>query len=844
MISHIDPPKTTLASLIFFLAVTIGMGAPILVRAAKNPVDQVTDGSSQEQIRIRQVNFLKSYVKRYPSNFQVWEALAKAQENAKQIIQAMETWQYIGENFNRKLEAVVHQARILWKNHQPEKALSILLSNQGTATIEDSSFWEILGNLSWELEQTEHSLLAYRTLWKSGSTNALVPERLIHLTRNMGKAEESIAIGEEAYHRLNEPRWLLLAMDVSNQAGLLIHLKRLLKKAMSNESQFQNLEMYWLMRAQLEIRLGRPKMATKYYQQALSLNPKSTIAKEGILWNLIGQNDKQSLESYIKMWREDASENSLLWGVYAIALTTVGKNKEALPWLKRKSRSSPDDYLWLLTYADALNRSGYADKAWQQRKYALFELRSRFNEVKNKPDKELKDLLRPEYLALVRDLEGANAEVSTLKKLLAKGYDDPLVQELLVAAYLSQKNYSSARYWLLQNHIARQNTPTWQRLTLAIAENDRAAAEHILKNESDKLSELNKMETLKRLNRNEEALMLTYNLLESHKEQSALQAYLFQSRDELAVKSSKQIAGGFDYRSLGDVNFAESRARINSPYLRGILAIELRNTVLDSSRSDLILPAHNELDIAAEFKHPLREGTFQANFGGNLREDKSLPYGTFRINQDITNTVKANLRLSVNEMSHETGAFRALGAKDTILLGLSTQLTQQTIFNLEIDGHRYSTREGSTLGKGYKLQSVLGTSLLAGNLNWQVRLQGAWESNNLASALPSELNGLLGASREEVVTLVPKYFGTMGAGTVLRYGPSDQGIVRRPFLLIDAWSGWVWPADAMGYNGRVFVGTSLFGPDMLSLGAFYSNIQGGRTNQPFTGVGLQYSIRF
>ena len=37
------------------------------------------------------VNFLKSYVKRYPDNQQAWEALAKTQENAGQLTDAMET---------------------------------------------------------------------------------------------------------------------------------------------------------------------------------------------------------------------------------------------------------------------------------------------------------------------------------------------------------------------------------------------------------------------------------------------------------------------------------------------------------------------------------------------------------------------------------------------------------------------------------------------------------------------------------------------------------------------------------------------------------------------------------
>jgi len=566
------------------------------------------------------VKFLESYLKRYPNNSQVWEALAKTQENAGQLTEAITTWQLIGTNFNRRPETLAHQARLMWKNGQSEKAFSALLSNKNNVTEKDLPFWEVFSELSWELKRPEHSVAAYNILWKSGSTSAIVAERLIQLTRDMGKAEESIAVGEEAYRRLNESRWLLLSMDAANQAGLSDQLKRLLKKARSNESQFLKSEMYWLMRAQLNIHESEPQTALKEYGQALKVNPASATAKEGILWNLIGQGDKRSLQSHIKTWRAEVSKNPSLWGVYGVALVKVGQSKEALPWFERKSRTSPDDYLWLLTYADALSKSGHVDKAWNLRKYVLFNLRSRLNELGRAPGKKIKELLRPEYLALIRDLEGTNADVTVLKKLLAKGYDDPVVQELLVAAYLSQENYPAARYWLMQEHISRQNSPTWQRLALALGENDLATVANILENENDSLSEFNKMESLKRLGRNEEALASTYKLLETHKQPSSLQASLFNLRDELVAKTSRQVAGSVDYRTLGNINFIEGRARLNIPYLRGVLTTELKDIRLNSTDPNINLPVNNEVDIAAEYKHPLRQGIFQANVGGNLRE--------------------------------------------------------------------------------------------------------------------------------------------------------------------------------------------------------------------------------
>ncbi|HJT51564.1 MAG TPA: tetratricopeptide repeat protein, partial [Nitrosospira sp.] len=790
------------------------------------------------------VNFLKSYVKRYPDEVSAWEVLAKTQESAGQLTGAIATWRLIGARFDRLAEAVGHEAELTWKNGHPEKALSTLLSNKNKAAPKDTYFWEVLGKLSWELKRPEHGLTAYRILWDSGKGDALVAERLIQATRDMGRPEESIAVGKEAYNRFGQPRWLLLSMDVANQAGLSDELKRLFKVAKSKESEFVKTEMYWLMQAELNTRESRPDIAIKDYSEALKVNPASATAKEGILWNLIGKNDKPALRSYIKTLQSEASKNPSLWGPYGTALAKVGENKEALPWFERKAQISPDDYLWLLSYADVMSKAGHTDAAWRLRKHVLFSLRSRLNEIEKTSEKKIKELLRPEYLNLLRDMEGANTDVTILKKFLAKGYDHPSVHELLMAAYLSQENYPAARYWLLQEHIARQDTPAWQRLSLALGENDLATAEQILESENDRLSDFNKMETLKRLDRNEEALSLTYKLLESYKAQPAVQSSLFNVRDELIVKTSKQVTGGFDYKTLGNINFTESRARFSVPYRRGVLATEVKHTYLNSTDPNIILPANNEVDIAAEYKHPFRQGTVQMNVGGNIRAVDSLVYGGARVSQDISSRVKANLRVGVNELSHETGALRALGKKDTLLLGVSTQLSQQTFLNVDIDGHRYSTREGNTLGRGYKVQAVLGHSLLRGIQDWQVRLQGSVEQNDLTRGLPSDLVGVLNPTLPGVETLIPREFALMGMGTSFRYGATDQGVVRRPFVLGDAWTGYVWPANDLGYNGRLSMAVSLFGPDILSAGAFYSNVQGGRTNQAYAGIGMQYSIRF
>jgi len=790
------------------------------------------------------LSFLDSYLQRDSDNIQAWKALAKTQENAGRLSLAMATWQHIGSYFDRPLEAVIHQAQLMWKNHQAEKAFDLLLKHHEQVTNEEMHFWEFFGELSWHLERHDYALIAYNSLWDSDAADVLVAERLIQLMRDLDKPEKSIDISIVAYSHFNQPRWLLLAMDVANQIGSLAELKRLMKIASSNEQEFQDSEMYWLLRAQLDVSQNKPEIAVKHYQQALIVNPASISAKAGILWILIDQNDKESLQSYTKAWNQDAFENASLWGAYGLALAKIGQNQAALPWLKRQSQVSSNDYLWSLTYADILNKAGHADKSWRLRKHVLVNLRSHFNKAEKFSDKDIKKFLYPQYLALVREMKGGNTEAHILRNFLEKGYSDPDVRELLVAAYLSQENYSAARYWMLKNHIDRLKTPAWQRLTLALKENNVATVEHILENESDNLTKFNKIEVLKHLNRDKEALALTYELLDSHNGQSSLQIPLYNSRDELVAKLSRQIAGAIDYKSFGGINFTESQVRLSAPYLRGRLATELKHTLLDSSRSDITLPVENEVDILTKFEQPLRDGKFHANLGGNFRSDESLAYGAVKFSQSVTNNMHASLRLGVNEISYESGALRSLGAKDTILLSLSSQLTRQTHLQFDIDGHRYLTRQGSTLGKGYKMQGILGSSLLTGAQDWQVRLQGTWESNDLKQNLPSELKGLFGPSASSVETLILPNFGTLGMGTTFRYGPHDQGILRRPFIHGDVWAGWVWPANVVGYNSRAAMGISLFGSDILSVGGFYSNVQGGRAGQAFSGVNFQYSVGF
>lgn len=794
------------------------------------------------------VAFLKNYLNRYPNELQGWEALAKSQENAGLFAQAIATWTQIGEQFHQPMLAAIHQAELLRRSGQPDVGFALLLPYQAQAGVNNAQFWLLFADLSWELKHIDKALAAYQLLWQSGAGNELAAERLIQLYRDKAQPQDAVKTAQEAYQCFHQPRWLLLAMDAASQFALWDEVRDMLQKAEADKASFETQEMYWLLRAQLHNHDHQPQQAMTDYQQALTVNSKSAVSKEGALWTLLDQQDNQRLASFLQLWQQDAVTTPSLWGVYGLGLSKLGQDEQALPWFKRKAENNRDDYLWLLSYADVLTKTGRVDEAFRIRQYVLFNLRAQYQDYSQNDNLEptlSAKLLQPAYLALIRDMEGAEAEETIMRKFSKKGLDDPTIREMAIASYLSQENFEAARFWLLRAHAERQQMPVWQRLAVALSSNDQATAEAILIAEGDSLTPIDRVETLKKLNRPDEAVTVLDNYLQSADFFGLTQPGLYQYRNDLALQQSPQLDLAVDFLSLGVLDINQSQARFSWPLSQKGVAFQFRHNHLNSSDNTLILPANDEIDLSVEGKYTLPKNyQIQLNVGGNLQDQQSLVYGSVSVTSKLTDFIDANVRVGFNEISTETGFFRALGAKDKVSLVLSSQLTPQSFLQVGIDGHRYLTRQGSVLGEGYRVNGILGYTLLKAAPTWQVRLQGSLESNHLKDKLPNELKPALPSDYATVETVVSRDYSTLGVGTSFRYDLSEQAIPRQPYFLADGWIGWAWPSNVLAYNGRVGLGMSFFKADVLSVGAFYGNVQGGKANEAYTGIGIQYSMRF
>ena len=451
------------------------------------------------------LEFLQKYLTAHPHEQAAWERLAQAQERQGLLKAASATLDQVRGRFGASPATALHHAGLLMRQGEPEAAFAVIRGARSVTSEQNLAFWQFYGNLAWDLQRPEDAVVAYRTLWQAGHGAILTAERLALSFARTNQPTLAIATAEQGYRRFREPRLMFLALETATQRADWQRLTHLLNIAAQDEDLFGKSERYWLLKAHSESHAGRKSAALAFYHRALEVNPTSKSARVGWLWLAIDAGDKQDLPTRLHDWRSEAAKESEYWGPYAAALLALNRPKEALPWFERQARVKPNDYLWLLTYADALQRSGQVTAAWQLRRHVLVQIRREGLPSRRGAGGTQGELaLQRAYATLVNDFSGADAGGKAIQALLADGPNDPKVREMLVAYQLSHENYGAARYWLLRAHSERQATPAWQQLAVAFADDDLQTVERLLDEQT--LTPNDRIQALRRLGRDEQAL--------------------------------------------------------------------------------------------------------------------------------------------------------------------------------------------------------------------------------------------------------------------------------------------------------------------------------------------------
>lgn len=688
-------------------------------------------------------------------------------------------------------------------------------------------------------EAPSAELAAARAAWEGGSTDALVAERLIGLLKQNGQPGQAIVVGEQAYQRLGDARWLVLAMDTALGASLPQELRRLLGVARRDEGKFAGLESYWLFHAYVASEDRDRPAARAAYDRALAINPSSVATRTQILWFEIDGNETEGLDRHLQQWQGDAESEPAFWTPYAVGLVKVNRPDESIPWYTRQVGAKPDEILWQLSYAYVLAEAGRPAEAQGLRRGILQRLNGNPGVVDRLPAADRRSLMLA-HASMARDFEGPTAADRVLQDMLARGYRDADVYGQLVASRLAAQDPDNAHRWLMRAEAEGIALLAYQILGIAVGLNDRPMAAKLLQTRGEELSVTDRVAALRLDRRPEEALTLVDASLPQASEETGKQ--LRQQRYEIITDQARRVEVGYERRNISDLDIDRAELSGSQPMPWGRTTVRLAHNALRSDAGSPNLTfSRDEADLSVMAELEAAGDPIRVTLGTNQRSDVSFNYGRAEWIHDVGGSVRTRVEAAVNALTEESAALRAVGMKDKLSFGLSGKPSPMTYARVELASQRFHTRKGDALGHGWHGEGELGATLRQGSPVWQVRLSGGADRNRLAASLPAELLGTTLSPFSTVESLIPRRFSTLGVGSTLRIGQA-----RSVNGFIDVWVGRQWPSRELAYSLRTAAALPVLSVGEFKLEVSYSNVQNGITGagKSYRGVALRYRHDF
>ena len=228
-----------------------------------------------------------------------------------------------------------------------------------------------------------------------------------------------------------------------------------------------------------------------------------------------------------------------------------------------------------------------------------------------------------------------------------------------------------------------------------------------------------------------------------------------------------------------------------------------------------------------------------------LREDRDLYGIKTGLSYQLMEGWSANIEAAYNELSEESAAFRLMGARDRITLGLNGGLTKRDYFSIKLHGRNYKTRYGAYLGAGFGADISAGYRVKFANPAININLHGIVSESDLVAQLPTEMQTVVTANGN-IQNVLSDTYKEIGMNFKVYDGEFRPfGFVEKRFhyyfntgvFFTEPWAG-------TGVLVEAGIGARLFSHDDLSLMGRYIDSQGGVNTESTQSIELRYSLRF
>ena len=804
----------------------------------KERLQQIAIYKRQGQLKLAQT-MLKKYLSLNQNDKKNWFQLAMLYENQNDYKAAIQVWHKIEILFPDDADAKNRQIKLHWyyQNHNKAYALATTLDNN-LDNISNIDLLKILMELGWRNQDTDLLYNASKNLIKYDNKNEAAYKWLLSIADEKHDAEQAVALAETAWKNTGKTIYLYLALNTSVKENNTRLANYLITLALQSDISHREMSDYVQIKAELEDKNQNYALAAKYYEYALLLNPDSHSIHVGLLWSLLNSQQRKKLKRYLVAFKEKATRFSRYWPAYAAATFEIGEIRESVYWHAQIVALYPDNNLWLLSYADALEAAEQYNSALKLRLYVMKKIRATdiYSLLTNQPVKQL----ALSYLSLERNY-GLGAKTNHMLKTLINHNRHSLPYEFLVAWYVTQNLDDKARYWHLSHQLSRQKIAASQFLTLALRENDTAVIKRTL-DYKYAVSAVERNDGLIQLGQYEKALANSTAGMGLLSRQDERRAYREQAASLKAILPNDWLAETTQY-SNGELRVSKVKAQLRSPFHNWNYAFTASKNKLDIAPSVVNLNGSNaEKELHLGVMRPGNIFNLYADLSYNQRHDKSILPLKLALDYKWSKRANFNLAWANNQLSTESSALRSLGMQDKLQVAINSDISNREYLNLQYAKTKYKSRWNETLANGWSADMSIGHRLSSGRNSWTIQADANWISNQLQSTLPPEVSQRLPVGTS-VSTLVAAEFGTLGVSMRLNRGEIQSNYPQAGSLgyFGDIWIGQVFPTKDFAYRLSSGIAARIFGNDRLSLELYADQTKSKIGDQ--TSWGLSFSYR-
>ena len=749
--------------------------------------------------------------------------------------EALAAWELFAGRFGRSAEESLNRMELLWRLKRPEESLAVTDQiTQFNSNAASQYQLTLLTELGWRNSKPDLVVAAAPYLDQVHPQAAhFTRQRLLQAHIDNNDYERAIVAAENMWRETDDTTFLLTAMRLALSENIYPHYERYLD-ADGDLLEVRELPDYWIAIADHYNRQSDTDAAIETYRSTLAAHPNHESALSGLIWTLLGEHvDDETLLATLEQHEELATKTPELWHPYAVGYLRATEPKTSLRWFSKIMSKGDNDYNILLSFADALEQTGNNTHAYRVRQYALAQLQPR---VLADASDQIDDLAR-DYISLLRSFGSAAENEAWTERLLA-GVDQSSAaegawrRELAASWYLSTQRNDYAKLVMTKTHERRLESPAWQRLAVALADNDQIQIKEILAGSKNNLSAGDEILALRKLGRDREAFVIAKNVAEnsnSATESESAKQHL------ISLRGSRPgfYAGRVTQRSLGDLDITESGLSLRHTLSAADLGFEVDYRRKQLSSDQVALASNNEdnLEVSAYFGNSFRGGRLTAGVNSYDSEELNYTSGEYYI-RDRAGKRELSSEIGLNEVPESTDTDIRLNAKqDSAALAFRSTFGKREFISLSGSVSEVTDRDtDERLLRGFGASVELGTTGSFGTNNWTMGVVASGGRNTRAATpfIPEE-SQKLGLS------------ASLFRGGIRANYPSTAS----PRYQLSAQVGHNWVSENIDVQLLAGAGFRLLGNDELSFQIEHlGGVDSLLNEQSDSKVGIQYTNHF